>query len=618
MRSGSYVWRDPSGKQTVYLALDVVDRLAFEAFEAYKSIPHRGLEIGGLLLGRVERREDAGDIYISDYATIDSEHRSGPSYHLSESDLTLFEEAVKRQTEVSGLYRTQTRSESLELHGADIRLLRTYCKSADALFLLIRPQGADGGAAALFLFRDGELRHVHKFPFKASELEVQRDGHPAIHPAPADPKPPGKVVESPQPSLDRPEGRPEKPDPAPQAAESAIARRTVPKPPAREVLRPAVDALSVPIITPPRAEPPAPAPSRRADYRWLAPAATIAAGMIVGAGIYHVGQMRERVAVPSPPATHAPEHVALNVERDGQNLRFLWDRNAPVVRAANRGVIYITDGSRQSTLDLDHAQLSSGLLSYQPESQDVTFRLDVFNGSDRTDDVIRIFAPPGPPPQQPRAANASAAARAKPEATNSADEAADRNEGTDSRPSAFDPPPKPAVAPAPAIPSQPAPPPIKPEEPPEAVARPSARTPGPQVSVSVEPVHGSGVGGVIGHVPLLRRLKKRQALLPPAPLHEFKPALTEKERRELTQPFTVDVKVQITDTGKVEFAEIASKHSGLESEIAVAALFAARKWDFEPAILDGRNAPAELVLQFHFTPAGKTGDRTTASTFQRP
>src|SRR5215813_7752517 len=129
MRDGSYVWRDPSGQQTVHLALAVVDRLAFDAFEAYRSIPHRGLEIGGLLLGRVERREENGDIYISDYETVESEHRSGPSYHLSEVDLAHLEEAVGRQEQVSGLYRTQTRSQSLELHSSDTKLLKTYCKS---------------------------------------------------------------------------------------------------------------------------------------------------------------------------------------------------------------------------------------------------------------------------------------------------------------------------------------------------------------------------------------------------------------------------------------------------------------------------------------------------------
>jgi TonB family protein len=62
----------------------------------------------------------------------------------------------------------------------------------------------------------------------------------------------------------------------------------------------------------------------------------------------------------------------------------------------------------------------------------------------------------------------------------------------------------------------------------------------------------------------------------------------------------VDVKVYVSENGRVDFAELVS--SGRNAQLANAAVFAARRWTFTPARLDGENIPGEVILHFRFLP----------------
>lgn len=107
------------------------------------------------------------------------------------------------------------------------------------------------------------------------------------------------------------------------------------------------------------------------------------------------------------------------------------------------------------------------------------------------------------------------------------------------------------------------------------------------------------------HIPLLGRLKKqRQVAVPPQPVHESKPALTAAERHDLTEEVPIDVRVYITESGKVDFAELVDGSSfSRHSQLADAAIFAARHWDFQPARIGEENVPSEVILHFRFKPA---------------
>jgi len=84
-------------------------------------------------------------------------------------------------------------------------------------------------------------------------------------------------------------------------------------------------------------------------------------------------------------------------------------------------------------------------------------------------------------------------------------------------------------------------------------------------------------------------------------MHEALPALSARDQREITSEIPVDVKVYVTVSGKVEYAELLSEpeHRNLDA----AAVYAARRWNFTPAMLGEENVPGEVILRFRFAPA---------------
>jgi hypothetical protein len=110
---------------------------------------------------------------------------------------------------------------------------------------------------------------------------------------------------------------------------------------------------------------------------------------------------------------------------------------------------------------------------------------------------------------------------------------------------------------------------------------------------------------MVRHIPLLRRLKKDQQVPVPAePVHEATPPLSAAERHSLTTDVPIDVHVYITEFGKVDYAELLdTRVTSRHRDLADAAVFAARRWDFRPARLGDENVPSEAILHFHFKPA---------------
>jgi hypothetical protein len=59
-------------------------------------------------------------------------------------------------------------------------------------------------------------------------------------------------------------------------------------------------------------------------------------------------------------------------------LRRQLPLNSPRIRGANRGVLWIDDGSRRRHLDLKAEDLTQGSIQYWPSNSDVDFKLEVF------------------------------------------------------------------------------------------------------------------------------------------------------------------------------------------------------------------------------------------------
>ena len=100
--AGYAYWIAPDGVSRVLYSLAVFHEIDGVVNEAYRRIPHGGVETGGLLFGKFT--EDT--VQIDAFRPIECQHAYGPSFVLSESDLAGIREQMKKaeeDAELSGL-----------------------------------------------------------------------------------------------------------------------------------------------------------------------------------------------------------------------------------------------------------------------------------------------------------------------------------------------------------------------------------------------------------------------------------------------------------------------------------------------------------------------------------
>jgi protein TonB len=374
---------------------------------------------------------------------------------------------------------------------------------------------------------------------------------------------------------------------------------------------------------------------RRRKQLWPA-AAAVVLGTIAGAAAMARYETR-------PSALHAhvaaaqkePDRLNLELEKIGDSVQLKWDPASTRVRAATYAQLQITDGNHFSRLKLTPVMLTAGAFQYWPENAGVGFRMELFNKAGLLSDVAAAGLP------TLRAATIPAATPPQVPAKPLVAANADRREAPpedDVKPSPFaaSPPVRSArravvAKPAPTPPAPPVSVTTKPEPQPQPITTVATspatseskpmppvsqrvvapatkplseplRARGAHVSVDAEPVaNSSRFGRAVAHIPLLRRLKKQpQTFVPPKPVREVKPSLTEHESAWVVRPVPVDVKVYVGENGKVEFAEVLT--GGHRPELASAAVYAARKWTFTPAKAGEETVPGEVILHFRFAP----------------
>jgi outer membrane biosynthesis protein TonB len=128
---------------------------------------------------------------------------------------------------------------------------------------------------------------------------------------------------------------------------------------------------------------------------------------------------------------------------------------------------------------------------------------------------------------------------------------------------------------------------------------PAEKPASPFVTVKAEAVKASLMGRMVGKIPLLKRTRGKEET-PPVPIRQSVPSVPEELRRALKGEVPVDVKVYVTKEGKVGFAELLSEMTGNQRDLANLAVYAARRWEFEPAKEDDRKVPGEMILHFRF------------------
>lgn len=136
------VWTAPETSFTVVYSIPLFHEIDFSVNEGYRRIPHGGLEIGGLLFGRVE----ANSIRIEAFRPIECEHSMGPSFVLSPRDVENLQEQLRkageeqelRDLQVLGWFISHSRGELLMSDG-EAALFDQLFPGREQITVLIKP-----------------------------------------------------------------------------------------------------------------------------------------------------------------------------------------------------------------------------------------------------------------------------------------------------------------------------------------------------------------------------------------------------------------------------------------------------------------------------------------------
>ena len=167
-------WNAPGKSLVIRLDHSVIERLNIEVMRGFGVTRRRGTETGGILIGRIDRREQAPVLHIQEFEVVPCEYASGPSYILSAIDRQKFKEAVARwqpsldrDLYAVGYFRSHTR-DGFTFDEKDATLFRDYFNDPLDLALLIKPFATKAAIAGFFLQEKGSIANsasTIEFPF---------------------------------------------------------------------------------------------------------------------------------------------------------------------------------------------------------------------------------------------------------------------------------------------------------------------------------------------------------------------------------------------------------------------------------------------------------------------
>ena len=170
-----------------------------------------------------------------------------------------------------------------------------------------------------------------------------------------------------------------------------------------------------------------------------------------------------------------PEQIGLHADAEGECLRVQWDRASRPIRNADHAVLFIEDGAAKSQLDLTGRQLDSSSVKYWPESERITFRLEVYRGRQSTSDSAQFGLPPGSGQRRQGGAARAMVQQIRPSPFEHQDPEIEVTQ----------------TLPAPVV-----------------AARAPVPEPTPEPVASADPPSESRLGRIISRIPLLRHLRK--------------------------------------------------------------------------------------------------------------
>lgn len=409
--AGYAFWTHPEGRFRIEYSLAAFHEIDFSVGEAYRSIPHGGMETGGLLFGT--RTGDA--IRIEAFRAIQCEHASGPSFVLSDRDLQALGEQIasaksdpdlggpERCMEPLGWFIAHTRSD-LAVSDRELQWFDRFFPAAGSLTVLIKPERFQPTRFAFLLRgKGGQLERDGRNRAIILPLPGRASGS-ANGPVPSVPAPKPVAVPAPKPvavsareiperqSAKPPETTPEPPSrprpPVPKqplpifepqpAAEQRIATVPPPAPPSREELRPAVAEMFAYSGYASRRrhldEPERRIPTSVRLFVVL----LIAAALGCAAGYWAYLQL--------PPA-----RIPLNVNPEGSQLVVSWPPEQ--TRGTSYAAIRVNDGAPTLLSDADKA---AGKTEIKYSGNDVKIELIVQHWMRQSRGIVRFVTAAGP------------------------------------------------------------------------------------------------------------------------------------------------------------------------------------------------------------------------------
>lgn len=352
--SGYYVWEAEESNFQVHVSLEAIDALGAEIMRGFGAVPKRGAEVGGILLGSVERGESTV-VRIDDFESVPCGYTRGPSYLFAAEERSAFEQAAEawrpeagRSSYAVGYYRSHTR-DGMALGPEDLELMERLFPDPSSVALLVRPFATKASIGGFFFREDGVFQETTplEFPFRRRELTGEEP--PERRPL-SDRRNRGRGSRAMLPEVSE--------SSAPAGIETAGG--------AAEEGPPLFGAYAS--ATPTR--------SRLGAWMWF-PLSFIF--LLLGLAL---GILVRLDVIPRGASFVVPDYsLALGVLKSGDDLSVRWNPEAPAVRNAERGELEIHDGGYAKTVDLDAEQLRGGRVSYHNASDTVSFHLTVFVNS---------------------------------------------------------------------------------------------------------------------------------------------------------------------------------------------------------------------------------------------
>jgi proteasome lid subunit RPN8/RPN11 len=345
------VWSVEGHSIRVEYWASVLDEIRAAAVAGYCQFPRGGVEIGGILFGRL----DSGATRIVAFRPVGCEYKFGPSYQLSEMDEQAFAQALRAPEsdpllaglEPVGWYHSHTRSEVC-LSDQDLDLHSRHFPKPEQVALVIRPESFGPSRAGFFFYEaDGTIRTESSY----GEFALSPRGR-------------------------KPRAAPKEEQLAPERAE----RRTAPH------------------AAPPKVLAAAPVSEAKPRRRWVWAAALLLLTAVIATATVLLFMRHGKSAPPS---------LALSALDLGGQLQIAWDRDAAAVRGATGGSLEIVDGDKRLVLPVTAAGLKRGSVTYARSSGNVEVRLTVNPlGSSPVEELVTFVgskpaATPKPEASQP-------------------------------------------------------------------------------------------------------------------------------------------------------------------------------------------------------------------------